>query len=479
MKKILGTTLAAALLIPGPANAEILKNLKVGGSLDVQANSARNIRDFNTVNNDRIGDTLTRTTADLKWDLLDDVHATVGLRKNDRTWGQTAAGQAGTAQSASNPAGSQYIDGSGNSVLGRVAVDQANVAIDKLFGHVDATIGRQFYGDAGDLIIYFGPRDNYGLTSDPLDAVRVEAANDWMAFSGLAGTYVGTAQNPAAGTHTNTAIRGFNILWKNLPIKAHTYLWNAEAQGTGALGSSAGKNDNLYVFGVKLRGEAAGGWLNADLAANAGDCRAASGNCSTTSRGGNYRGKAIMLDGGYNAEISGVGALTPWLNFGLGTGRSDNFGHSNEGFTSILSDYRPGIMNRRFDGAIRSMTDHAGNAVNTNGLNNRVVWGLGVNMTPAAWEKLTVGAQLWDFRLQRNASNNANTTARVGNKHLGTEYGLTADWKHSENVKVGFGYARFMPGGAINEINRVNTTAGAPHGSSPASFLFSDLSVKF
>src|SRR5688572_3494294 len=88
MKKLLGAALAAALVLPsGPASAEILKNLNVSGNLDIQANSGRNVMDFQTTADDRIGDTLSRVLLNAGWDLLDDVHANVTLRKNDRPWG--------------------------------------------------------------------------------------------------------------------------------------------------------------------------------------------------------------------------------------------------------------------------------------------------------------------------------------------------------------------------------------------------------
>lgn len=501
MKKLLGTTLAVALLVPGPASAEILKNLKVSGALDVQATSARNITDFSTrqagtgavpANNDRIGATLTRVLVDASWDLLDDVHATVTLRKNDRPWGQAAGG---LGQGAG---GAQTVTAAGG-VLGNTYVQRSAVTIDKLFGNADVTVGKQYYGDPGDLVIYAGPIEgSYGLSVTAIDALRVDWTNDWMAFSGLAGTTAGGAL--ASGTG-NTHVRGMDVLWKNLPVKVHTFVWNQLTQATGALGAGPaygaanpnGKNDNLYIYGLKLRGEAMGGWMGLDVAANAGENRSSAAQtvavaCNTAgcnALSANYSGKAFLFDAGYNAELGSLGALTPWLNFGYGTGRSSNVEARNEGFTSIASDYRPGIINRRFDGNVQRIgsatagTPVNGGAFQTNGLNNRVVYGLGVNMTPAAWEKLTVGGQFWSYNLQRVTHTNTLTAAGAQNgaKHLGTEFGLTADWKHSENVKMGAGWAMYMPGGAIKQYHANTATAGT--GNSPASMVFGDLSVKF
>lgn len=501
MKKILGTTLAAALLIPGPANAEILKNLKVNGQLDIQSTSARNANDFTTrgdtlgaaatTGQDRIGTVATRLLVDATWDLLDDVHSIVTLKKNDRAWGTT--GNSGQGQTGNQ----NLVGGGATGVANTVWVDRAAVTIDKLFGSVDTTLGRQYYGDQGDLIFYAGPKDTFGLFVTAIDAARFEWANDMMALSGLAGKTAGTAI--ATNPTTDTNVRGLDVLWKNMPLKVHTFLWNRVTQGGGQIGvapvnsgaaGASGLNDNLWVYGLKLRGEAAGGWLNADIAMNSGEMRnpATAAACTTAgceANSSNYIGKALLLDAGYNAELSGVGALTPWVNMGYGSGRSSNLEARNEGFQSIASDYRPGIVNRRFAGAAGigalNLGAGTGTGIGTNGLNNRVVYGLGVNMTPAAWEKLTLGAQFWHFNLQRNTATNTvlAATAQRGAKHLGSEYGVTADWKHSENVKVGLGAAIFAPGGFVKQTIANTNTAAINTGNNPATLAFADFTVKF
>ncbi len=500
MKKILGTTLAAALLFPpGQASAEILKNLKVSGQLDVQTTAARNTSDFSTrgdidgnggvlsTGNDRIGAAVTRLLVDAKWDLLDDVHSMVTLRKNSRAWGSAGGVGLGQGGAGSESIGSRNAGNTTNGVIGNLWVDRAAVTIDKLAGHFDTTLGRQYYGEAGDLIIAYGPKDNYGLFVTAIDAARFEAANDWVAFSGLAGKTAGGTLAPAT---SDTNVRGFDLLWKGLPLKVHTFMWNQVTQGAaaGQLGTTAGKNDNLWVYGVKLRGEAMGGWINADLAANSGESRSfVSPGAGCTALGcnnpsANYMGKALLLDAGYNAEMSGVGALTPWLNFGWGTGRSSNLEGHDEGFQSIATDYRPGIINRRFtQGASGLGGGGSAPAIGSAGLTNRVVYGAGLNFTPAAWEKLTLGTQIWSYNLQRVTQTNVAVaaTAERGAKHLGTEFGLTADWKHSENVKVGVGGGWYLPGGVVTQAIGTANVAGVSLGNNPATLAFADFSVKF
>src|SRR5581483_9562975 len=125
------------------------------------------------------------------WDLLDDVHSKITLTKNDSTWG--TAGNNPQNNAASQPIGSTNVGNANNGVLGNVFVDQANFRVDKVFGAVDTTLGRQFYGNSGDMIVYFGPSDKalYGLPVNAIDAARFDWSNDMIGITGIAGEIVG------------------------------------------------------------------------------------------------------------------------------------------------------------------------------------------------------------------------------------------------------------------------------------------------
>ncbi|MCX5789920.1 MAG: hypothetical protein NTX64_15670, partial [Elusimicrobia bacterium] len=176
MKKLLGLAITLALVIPsGLANAELFKNLKATGNIDVQGVSVQNVTDFSTKGqalpasnaNDRISTVMTRVVAGLGWDLLDDVHAKITLRKNDRAWG--TQGNAGQMNIGTND--QSFTQNATGGVLDTVFVNEANVKIDKLFGALDTTVGRQFWGNSGDLIAAWGPKNNYGLYVTAIDAV--------------------------------------------------------------------------------------------------------------------------------------------------------------------------------------------------------------------------------------------------------------------------------------------------------------------
>lgn len=470
MKKTLGAVTAAVLVFAttGPASAELFKNLTASGQLDVQANSARNVTDFQTGPNDRVGDALTRVVGSLKWDLLDDVHANVTLRKNDRTFGTTG----GAGQQNTGGGDSQNLIGAagGTDAFGNIFLDEANIKIDKLMGHVDATLGRQFYGNPGSMVVYFGPKNSYGLPVTAIDALRVDAMNDWFDFTGIVGKITGHAVGVAGVADVD--LRGIDMGWKNLPLKVNTYGYNQVTHRLGALGSPTGKNDFLWVAGVKVRGEAMGGWLEAEAAKNFGENRGGTGIGD-----GNYTGMAMKADVGYKAEVANVAGFTPWGHIGWGSG-NDGATNRNEGFTPIASDYRPGIINGRFpaagfglQGAGLGLDATGANPVGTPSLNNRVVWGAGVKVTPSMWEKLAIGLSWYDFRFQKQGSTPAGSN---GNKHIGYEFGVTADWTHSENVSVGIGAASFQPGGLIKNLHTTNAVAVEP-----VTLAFADFTVRF
>jgi len=486
MKKLLGSVLALALVaVTSQANAELLKNFKLGGSVEVDATSARNVLDFQTrrdasavagqrslTNPDRIGAAQTRIMLNMDWDLLDDVHAKVTLRKNNRLYGDnTAAG------------GSENL----NTIQTNVWVDQAYMKIDKVFGMLDSTFGRMFYGEPGDLVIYYGPKyDQYGMTIASLDAGKF----DWTGEKAYATVIVGrTANNTnnllannGAGLNNQLDLRGLVIGNKgNENLEGNLHIWNAATHravvaGTAGVNQDDGnKNDNLYVAGLKVKAKFGGAYGSFQYEQNFGENR-------TGVKPTNYSGRAILADVGMKAEVEKIGTFNPWGQFGLGTGSGNvpGFGR-NENFVSINTDYRPGAIYGRFDQtaalALGSLANGGAAFANnpaSNGLTNRVIWGLGVKATPSGLNKLTVGAAFYDFRFQKLAFNGA-ADGRVnaessGNKHIGSEIDVTGEWKHSENVTLKGSLGSFQPGGFIKNAQGSNN---------PAVLASGDVCVKF
>jgi len=489
MKKLLGTVIAFALLVsPGLGSAEILKNLKVGGNLDLQTVSGRNITDMNTVRNDRIGTAMTRLMVDMSWDMLDDVHALVTLRKNDRAWGDDGKGGQGAGSN-------QTISGAAAAnpdLLGNTYIQQAAVKIDKVFGGVDMSFGRQYFGEKGDLVMYFGPTDDFGLNVTAVDSFVANYSNDMVDITGMAGV-ADNNNNIGALGNNDVNIHGTELWLKGLPLKTGAYVWRKVTHNTqNNVATVAAPNDVLWVYGLKLRGDAAGAFFQADAAFNGGKYAKLNAAPAATTVGpneGTYIGKAFLAKAGYKAEIPNLGGIMPWANFGWGSGESDTGTNTQDEFQSIRTDYRPGIINRRFNtGSCQDLTfwvpaTNTMASASTSGLGNRVLWGAGINFTPAALEKFTIGGEIWDYRFQRTDASQfgaAGTwTAARGNKHIGTEWGFTATWKHSENVVLDAGYAGFQPGGYIQNIVYSSSNGGGNAHADPVRVAFADIGIKF
>src|SRR5438477_11878510 len=169
VRKLASLSFALALVyfISLPARAELLKNLKTDGSIETRSFGIDNETDRNSSANDYRGETRTRLMVGGSFDLLDDVHARALLRKNNRVYG-------GGSENA-------------NTVQSTLFFDNAYVKVDKVFGHVDLTFGRQFYGDPNDLVIYFGPQNDDILSVTAVDIFRADAdLGGWAKFQGIA-----------------------------------------------------------------------------------------------------------------------------------------------------------------------------------------------------------------------------------------------------------------------------------------------------
>ncbi len=460
MKKLLGTTLALAMFVPAGANAELLKNFKVSGSLDIQTTSARNVTDFVTrpasggspANNDRIGHAATRVVLKMDADLLDDVHSRVTLVKG-------AEGGAGSARVYG--AGAQTVQG----IQDTTVVQEANVKIDKLMGLLDVTAGRQFYGEEGDLIIYYGPRDAYGLRVDALDIFRADWNGEHMSVTGIAGKTSDTVVTGLGNAATD--LRGVVAWCKNHEmVKPSVYIYNRVTHATGGLGSSTGKNTNLWVAGIKAKIATGGLSSSVELAKNFGEDRV------TFADSTNFKGYAFQAKAAYALDVNNVGMVKPWGEFGLGTGDSNFAFAGNNTFQSINTDYRPGGIYGRFDNgaAIAVGSGVTGFTAASNGLSNRVIWGFGVKTNPAAVKQLTAGLAFYRYAYHRVAPNAfGNKTSR----NIGSEINVTGEWKHSENVSIDVTAGTFQPGALIRDLKGANAAVN------PAVMLAADVKIKF
>ncbi len=370
----------------------------------------------------------------------------------------------------------------------RTLVQEANVKIDKLMGLFDTTIGRQFYGESGDLIAYYGPRDNYGLTVSALDAFRFDWKGEHMMVTGLAGRMSDTnnlaaAGNAAASVDVRGIIASCN---QHEMVKPTVYLYNMLTHGANGLGVTAppatngttGKNTNLYVVGAKAKIAAGGFSAHAEFAKNFGDDRTTYLTNAVGPNSGRFTGYAILGKLGYKADVQDVASINPWGEFGIGSGDA-NFAHAGNGnFQSIATDYRPGGIYGRFDNgatqALAAGVTTGGTSIGaaSNGLSNRVIWGAGIKATPAALNKLTTGLAYYRYAFHRVAPTAAHSLKP--SRNIGSEVNLTNEWKHSDNVSVNVTLGSFLPGAYIADMKSLTHRA-----MNPATMAAADVKIRF
>jgi hypothetical protein len=298
-----------------------------------------------------------------------------------------------------------------------------------------------------------------------------------MSVTGIAGKVAdGTLiQNGATAA---TDLRGVVVSCKmHEMVKPSLYVYNEVLHAVGALGATSngvngvvsGKNTNLWIAGVKVKVAVGGLSASGELAGNRGEDR-------TTAEYTSFKGWALLAKAAYKLDLSNLGMITPWGELGYGTGDSNGQSYGNRNFQAINTDYRPGGIYGRFDRTASLKLNTGANSLASDGLNNRIIWGIGIKGTPTAVNKLTVGAAFWRYafnRLADNANaNGANPTTR-NSRNIGSEVDVTAEWKHSENVSLKATAGSFKPGAGVADINRPNAALN------PVVMLAGDVSIKF
>lgn len=169
MKKLLGLLLV--LTMGYPVSADVLKNVDLKGEIQTIASDVHHNpgKVYNAGTNLRV-------LAGASFDLVEDVRANL-LFAYGNTWGQASAGEYGSTLN-------HYWDS--------VTLAEANVVISNLFCCLEATVGRQFYGDEDSAVMYFGP-NHYNSEFNgyrALDGVKVAYGDDFKTFTLLAGNII-------------------------------------------------------------------------------------------------------------------------------------------------------------------------------------------------------------------------------------------------------------------------------------------------
>lgn len=381
MKKLL-SLLAVAALLPVSANAEVLKNVNLKGEIQTIASD---------VNHDRVGGTYfegasARVLAGLSADLVEDVTANL-MFQYANIWG----GDDATGRSVQN-----YAD--------TVRLVEANVVLHNLFCCLEATVGRQFYGDEDSAVIYIGPNhynaEFNGLTNS-VDAAKITYGDDVKSFTAIAGKVNGT-------------LGGANTAWAAIPapiaeqpswdVFGADFRMNLTDEVTGQIygydmhdpDAVATADKHSGIYGVKFNVETPVRFA-AEYARNFGGDRLVKEHKDT--------GHMIKVDAATDIEKVTVRGA---------------FYYANENFQA-WGNYTPGLLiGHRLGGQIYDYS--------TDGV---ALFNLGFDVKP--FEKWTFALDGYSFQDHRM-------------KHSSTwEADLTAKYAHNEYVELfaGIGYAKY------------------------------------
>ena len=400
MKKLL-SLLAVAALMPVAANAEVLQNVNLKGDIQVITSDA-------THNPAGILNSATsaRVLAGLSADLVEDVTANV-MFSYANVWGQDAA-----------------IGQSVQDYWNEVRLVEANVVLHNLFCCLEATVGRQFYGDEDSAVMYFGPNHyNAEFNGYPvaLDAAKITYADDTKSFTFIAGRTNATSVMGLNATGNAVALSGLAVspdftVWgadfrMNLTdtVNAQVYGYDFQDSNTVTL---ADKHSGIYGIKVKLDTPVR---LAAEYARNfAGDRLV-----KEHSKANGGKGQMVKVDAAMDIEkVTARGT----------------FYYANDTFFAF-GNYTPGlIVGHWYGGGIYNYTDNNGVAL----------FNLGFDVKP--FEKWTVSLDGYSFQDHRM-------------KHSSTwEADLTAKYAHNEYVELfaGVGYAKYTTYDDVATFNKAN-----------------------
>jgi len=427
----LGLVLALVESISFPAHAELFKNFKADGSIETRSLSIDNSTDRNGSHDDYRAETNYRLMVGGSFDLLDDVHGRILLNKN-----------------ALQGSGAGSIE----SIEASTLFQNAYFKVDKVFGHVDLTAGRQFYGDSNDLVIYFGPQNDDILSVTSLDAFRADADILGVAkFQGIAGKIADNgAQNSTlvppnpANANSDTDVWGGELNTDKLipfgNLAAYYYTLQVKKQANAVLG-----NNTLNVYGLRAAGDikiVGGLGYNAEYIQDGGRNNGAAGTPG-------YGGNAYSLGLSYGHDMANM----PFR-------AKAEYARGSHDFTAIAPGRRYGIIWGEYTSNGAGTEISQLNGVGGAGISNLKVLDAGVGVNPIA--KLGIDVNWYRFRYSSTASNLTSA---------GTEYDLILSWKHSDNVSFDVNAATFQVGDANQN------PAGTP--TSPIQQLGADIKIKY
>lgn len=385
MKKLLGLLLAMTMAWPVTASAEVLKNVDLKGEIQTIASDARH-----DIEGPYKSSTNFRVLAGLSADLVEDVRANVLFQYND-AWLSGTAGN--TVQNYWN----------------EVRLAEANVVLSNLFCCLEATVGRQFYGDEDSAVMYLGPNHYvFGMNAAPsLDAAKLVYSDDFKTFTMLAGKVV---------TYDNAGVTTDDVTVYGLDLKLNlTDTLTAQIYGYDFMNSKydAARDEKRHegFYGAKATFAPEAATLSAEYARGY--------EANRLFREGDNSPYMVKVDAALNMDV-----ITPRAAF-----------YYAKGVVSPFGNYYPGLaIGHVLAGSNKSFAEYSGDGVR--------MFNVGVDYV---WNKFVFS--LDGFSFQDRTAKDASTW----------EADLVAKYNHNDYVQLfaGIGYAKY--GTALKSATNYDT----------------------
>ncbi|MEI7482945.1 MAG: hypothetical protein WCK75_11450 [Elusimicrobiota bacterium] len=423
MKKVIGM-LAVVALVSSVASAELLKNFKYDGKIEINGYQSTNDVDFNSKTKDAWSDVQTRVQLNAGFDLNEDVNAVVSVVKNNRNYGNNS--ESATTNTA--------VGSANDGVLGNIFFEQAYLNLKGVLG-IDHKLGRQYYGNEGDLVVYYGPTAYPYMWYLPVSAI--DAWTGWYKTGKLdiQAVYGKLSDSYVAPTDRDVNVNGLAANYELLTdLKLGAYMY--EKKTMNAPGTT---DTTLDVAGVKATGKFMGFDYYGELAKNYG-----------SNAGIDYTGTAFLANAKYGMDF--MGKWTFMGEFAVGSGEDKTTDKKDKAFHSINSDYRSGVIVGGQMELVGLADSDASATVTDTGL---TTWNVGAKWNPSKVEKLDLTAKYFFFAPTETKCDGV----KIGYTTVGSEIDFAANWKHSETVSVRGTVAAFMPDKKYAKVALASATA--------------------
>ncbi|MFA5859138.1 MAG: hypothetical protein WC955_08725 [Elusimicrobiota bacterium] len=424
----------------GPSSMEV-KNMFISGSADISVLAIDNETDFSGTysdgtNDDYEDDTKSRVLLTYGFDVGDDIIVRLVLNKNNDYWDSLQ--------------GMEKLDNLTADIRVYNAYFQYRYGIPGIFG-TKFTVGRQFFGNPGDLALYFGPVDDFNLSVNSLDMLRFEAER-LFGFLGI-DMFV-SKLNEAATFSTTLRKRNWDTDLVGTKVKAEGLL-PGTTLAVYYYGYYDQAPDEKSVDALTLVGLQLGGILlvenvkyGLEFCQDFGAKKETSNSIGSKIRP-SYNGNGLLANLCLKSNPINLVFVDNIVSFtaayALGSGDSAVTEDKDEGFWSLNPDLHYG------DIWWRTVTGLGPEKTGSTGLQNKQVVDLVLTnefVVPNSEKRVTVSLKYMKVQNVVVSTGDAVATLNLDeSKHdVGNEIGLIIEEEFSKALSVGISFSQFNPG---------------------------------